>query len=255
MNESRRDSASFGFREVPADEKSGLVKGVFDRVADRYDLMNDVMSAGVHRFWKSAFVDRIAPRAGELLFDVAGGTGDIAERLIARAGAPPGRPPARAVICDVNLEMLKAGARRASGAPDGTIARLCADAENLPFPDQTADVYAIAFGVRNITRIDRALAEARRVLKFGGRFFCLEFSRLATEGLQRLYDEYSHRVIPWLGETVAGDRASYEYLVQSIRRFPSQEKFAAMIAAAGLQRVRCENLSAGVVAIHSAWRI
>ena len=251
--------ASFGFQDVAAEEKARLVRDVFDRVASRYDLMNDLMSAGVHRVWKSVFIDRLNPQPGETLLDVAGGTGDIARAFIARADArlrAASLPLARAIVCDVNFEMLAEGRARPSPAfAPSRLVHVCGDAESLPWPDRSIDAYTIAFGIRNVTRIDRALAEAFRVLKIGGRFQCLEFSHLSTEGLQKLYDAYSFNVIPWLGEKVAGDRASYQYLVESIRRFPRQERFAAMIAEAGFQRVGFENLSAGVVAVHSGRRI
>jgi demethylmenaquinone methyltransferase/2-methoxy-6-polyprenyl-1,4-benzoquinol methylase len=251
--------ATFGFRDVDAGEKARLVRGVFSSVAARYDLMNDLMSAGVHRVWKSVFVDRLNPQPGETLLDVAGGTGDIAIEFLKRADERPRSdrlPPAGAVVCDINFDMLAAGrAREATARAGGRLLQVCGDAEDLPLPDQSVDAYTIAFGIRNVTRIDRALAEALRVLKRGGRFQCLEFSHLATEGLQKLYDAYSFNVIPWLGEKVAGDRASYQYLVESIRRFPKQERFTAMMGEAGFQRVRFENLSAGVVAIHSGRRI
>ncbi len=257
-------SASFGFRDVPAGEKARLVRGVFDRVAGRYDLMNDLMSAGLHRVWKSVFIDRLNPQPGETLLDVAGGTGDNARAFLSRADSRPraeALPPARAIVCDINFEMLAAGRLRASplapfeGEGSTRLSHVCGDAENLPFPDKSVDAYSIAFGIRNVTRIDRALAEARRVLKIGGRFQCLEFSHVATQGLQKLYDAYSFTVIPWLGERVTGDRESYRYLVESIRRFPKQERFAGMIADAGLSRVSFENLSAGVVAIHAGRRL
>lgn len=253
------DKASFGFRDVASRDKARLVKGVFDSVAPRYDLMNDVMSLGVHRLWKSVFLDRLNPQPSELLLDVAGGTGDIAAAFLARADQRPrakSRPEARAIVADVNMAMLATGRKRPRReAVLARMAPLCADAENLPLHDQSVDAYAIAFGIRNVTRLEAALSEARRVLKPGGRFFCLEFSHVATEGLQKLYDRYSFGVIPWLGEKIAQDRESYRYLVESIRRFPSQENFAAMIRRAGLSRVAFENLSAGIVAIHSGWRI
>lgn len=268
MDQSGGDRASFGFREVAEDEKAGLVRGVFDSVAPNYDLMNDLMSAGVHRVWKSHLIDRLNPQPGEILLDVAGGTGDVAAAFLSRADTRPrakarsehsragARPQARAIVSDINAEMLIAGrTRKASQGLQSRMALLCADAENLPLPDACVDACTIAFGVRNVTHIDKALAEARRVLKTGGRFFCLEFSHLETEGLQRLYDLYSFKIIPWLGEKVAHDRDSYQYLVESIRRFPTQENFAAMIRQAGFSRVRYENLSAGIVAIHSGWRI
>lgn len=253
------DKASFGFRDVPAGEKAGLVRGVFDSVASRYDLMNDLMSGGVHRIWKSAFLTRANPQPGHRLVDVAGGTGDVALGFLKRADARPGaekREAARAVICDINYEMLKAGrARRDAAACEDRISRICGDAERLPLPDACADIYSIAFGIRNVTRREAALAEAYRVLKPGGHFLCLEFSHPVTEGLQKAYDAYSFNVIPKLGEIVTGDRDSYQYLVESIRRFPTQEQFAAEIAGAGFKRVKYENFTAGVVAIHSGWRI
>lgn len=253
------EKTSFGFRDVAAGDKAGLVKGVFDSVAPNYDLMNDLMSAGVHRVWKSALIDRLNPRPGELLLDVAGGTGDIAAAFLSRADTRPradARAPARAIISDINAAMLAAGrARRGERTLADRLALLCADAEKLPLPDACVDAYSIAFGIRNVTHIDAALAEARRVLRTGGRFFCLEFSHLESEGLQKLYDLYSFNVIPWLGEKVASDRDSYQYLVESIRRFPTQENFAAMIRKAGLARVGYENLSAGIVSIHSGWKI
>lgn len=259
MREKGHVQASFGFREVAAGEKAGLVRDVFDKVAPKYDLMNDLMSGGLHRVWKAILLDRLSPRQGEILLDVAGGTGDVAAAFLSHADRRPTgarKTPARAIIADVNLEMLEAGRTRRRGADLlERLAHLCADAENLPLPDQSVDALTIAFGIRNVTQVDRALSEARRVLKIGGRFFCLEFSHPATEALQRLYDLYSFNVIPWLGEKVANDRDSYQYLVESIRRFPGQDAFAAMIGKAGLSRVRYENLSGGVVAIHSGWRI
>jgi demethylmenaquinone methyltransferase/2-methoxy-6-polyprenyl-1,4-benzoquinol methylase len=259
MDQREKMRASFGFREVAAEDKARLVRGVFDKVAPKYDLMNDLMSGGVHRVWKAVFIDRLNPQPGEVLLDVAGGTGDIAAAFLARADSRPraaARPPARAIVSDINAEMLNAGRGRGHDASAAArMALLCADAETLPLPDQSIDAYTIAFGIRNVTHIDKALAEARRVLKFGGRFSCLEFSHLATDSLQKLYDAYSFRVIPWLGEKVAGDRDSYQYLVESIRRFPKQENFAAMIGQAGFSRVGFENLSAGIAAIHSGWRI
>lgn len=259
MRDDGKEKASFGFQEVPAAEKAGLVRGVFDSVAARYDLMNDLMSAGIHRVWKSILIDRLAPKPGDVLLDVAGGTGDIAAAFLERADAKSARGDvgrSRAIVADINAEMLSAGRSRPKiAAIRDQLSIICADAESLPLPDRCVDAYTIAFGIRNVTRIDRALAEACRVLKTGGRFFCLEFSHLETEGMQKLYDAYSFKVIPWLGEKVASDRASYQYLVESIRRFPTQENFAAMIRAAGFSRVKYENLSAGIVAIHSGWRI
>ncbi|MCB2112359.1 MAG: class I SAM-dependent methyltransferase [Parvularculaceae bacterium] len=259
MNEKNDGRASFGYREVDAGAKAGLVKGVFDSVAPNYDIMNDLMSAGVHRVWKAALIDRLNPQPGELLLDMAGGTGDIADAFVARADTRPragDATPARAVISDINSEMLAAGRARRGAPPRGDrITLLCANAENLPLPASCFDAYAIAFGIRNVTHIEKALEEARRVLKTGGRFCCLEFSHLETEGLQKLYDLYSFNVIPRLGAAVAKDRESYQYLVESIRRFPAQDAFAAMIREAGFARVKYENLSAGIVSIHSGWKI
>ncbi|MBY0421185.1 MAG: class I SAM-dependent methyltransferase [Parvularculaceae bacterium] len=246
-------TADFGFERVPADEKAARVKGVFDRVADRYDLMNDLMSGGMHRLWKSAFLDRIHPRAGERLIDVAGGTGDIARGFLARADSRPTAaktPPAEAIVCDVNHAMLAAGRSDAQGR----LVRVCGDAERLPFPDRSADVVTIAFGIRNVTRRAAALAEMFRVLRIGGRFACLEFSRPTTAFLEGLYDAYSFNVIPRLGAAVVGDRASYQYLVESIRRFPPQDVFADEIAAAGFRRVAYDNHAGGVVAAHYGWK-
>ena len=257
----------FGFRDVPAAEKASLVRGVFDSVASRYDLMNDLMSAGVHRLWKTTLIAAVAPRAGEILLDVAGGTGDIAFRFLdAAASGAAGRPDApeatrttdatRAVICDINAAMLGVGRDRAldQGRLKG-IDWANGDAENLPIASASVDVYTIAFGLRNVTRIDRALQEARRVLKPGGRFFCLEFSHVTAPLLNRLYDLYSFNVLPLIGRVVAGDRESYQYLVESIRKFPRQEELLARMEQAGLERGRCRNLSGGIAAIHSAWRI
>ncbi|MEM8987751.1 MAG: class I SAM-dependent methyltransferase [Pseudomonadota bacterium] len=252
------DTASFGYRDVPRGEKSGLVRGVFDSVAGRYDLMNDLMSAGVHRAWKGAMIDWLAPRPGQRLLDVAGGTGDIAFRFLDKAArrAPPEGPQARAVLCDINHEMLKEGAKRAGQRADrDRISIVCGDAERLPLPSAHFDVYTIAFGIRNVTDMDAALAEARRVLKPGGRFMCLEFSHMATEGQQAAYDAYSFNVIPRLGELVAGDREAYQYLVESIRKFPAQKEFASRIEAAGFSKATWRNFTGGVAACHSAWRI
>ncbi len=241
----------FGFREVPESEKPTLVRQVFDNVADRYDLMNDLMSGGIHRLWKSVMIDRLNPRPGTHLLDVAGGTGDIAFRFLDRIGGQ-----GRVTVCDINASMLGVGRDRAidRGRLSG-IEWVCGDAERLPFPDASVDAYTIAFGIRNVTHIELVLAEARRVLKYGGRFLCLEFSTVAVPGLDRLYDTYSFNVLPRLGKMVAGDWESYQYLAESIRRFPDQETFAAMIAEAGLGRVNWLNLSGGIAALHSAWRV
>lgn len=259
MTRDNGETTSFGFRNVAAEEKAGLVGDIFTSVASRYDLMNDLMSVGVHRIWKATFLTRVAPQPGERLIDAAGGTGDIALGFLKRADSRPQaerRAAARAVICDANADMLKAGQARTAAVRFGErIEWICGDAERLPFPDKSFDAYTVSFGIRNVTNIDAAISEAFRVLKPGGRFFCLEFSHPITEGLQKLYDAYSFSVIPRLGQLVTRDRKSYQYLVESIRRFPIQPAFEAMISRAGFRRVKYENLSAGIVAIHSGWRI
>lgn len=248
------DTASFGFEDVPRAEKAGRVRAVFDSVARRYDLMNDLMSAGLHRIWKDILADKVNPQPGETLVDVAGGTGDIARRLAKRARAVRNRrggPAANIVIIDINQEMLGAG----RGRGEDNLEWVCGDAEKLPCPDRFADAYTIAFGIRNVTDIPAALREARRVLKPGGRFACLEFSKLAIAPLAPAYDAFSFHVIPAIGKLAANDSDSYRYLVESIRRFPDQEAFAAMIAEAGFKRVTFQNLSGGVAAIHMGWAI
>jgi demethylmenaquinone methyltransferase/2-methoxy-6-polyprenyl-1,4-benzoquinol methylase len=244
------DTASFGFQEVPEGEKAGRVRAVFDSVAKNYDLMNDLMSAGLHRVWKDIAVNRLNPQPGETILDIAGGTGDIARRLKKRAdGAQKRRGlpvSARVIISDINVDMLEAGRKRGE---DG-LEWVAADAERLPFEAGMADAYICAFGIRNMTHIDQALSEAHRVLRPGGRFFCLEFSRLAIVGLEKIYEAYSFNVIPVIGEMVAKDRESYRYLVESIRRFPDQETFKSMIGAAGFRRAGYQNLTGGVAALH-----
>ncbi len=238
----------FGYRTVDEDEKASLVRDVFDSVASRYDLMNDLMSLGVHRLWKSAMMDWLKPRPGMKLLDVGGGTGDIAFRFRERGGGP-------VTVIDANAEMLKVGRDKAmdKGMMDG-IEWTLGDAEDLPVADASADIYTTAFCLRNVTHIDRALEEARRVLKPGGRFMCLEFSQVSLPGLEKLYETYSFKVLPFLGKKIAGDREAYQYLAESIRRFPAQEPFAGMIADAGLTQVKYRNLSGGIAALHSAWR-
>jgi demethylmenaquinone methyltransferase/2-methoxy-6-polyprenyl-1,4-benzoquinol methylase len=242
---------SFGYRAVPAGEKAGLVRRVFDSVAARYDLMNDLLSLGVHRLWKAAMVDTLAPRAGMVVIDVAGGTGDIAMRIHERT-----QGAARVVLCDINPTMLAIGQDRAidRGILHGP-AWVAGDAEALPFRDRSFDAYTIAFGLRNVTHIDRTLREAHRVLKPGGRFLCLEFSKVGLPPLARAYDTYSATVLPALGGLVAGDRESYRYLHESIRRHPAQEALAGMMSAAGLARATWRDMSGGIVALHSGWRI
>jgi demethylmenaquinone methyltransferase / 2-methoxy-6-polyprenyl-1,4-benzoquinol methylase len=249
-------SADFGFETVPQGDKAGRVRAVFDSVADRYDLMNDLMSGGLHRLWKSTLIDALLPRPGTTLVDVAGGTGDVASRWLERLGATeePGR--GRAIVVDANQRMLARGRDRAldRGLVEGPV-WIVATAEALPLASASAEACSIAFGLRNVTDIDAALHEMHRILKPGGRFVCLEFSRVALPLLGPLYDRYSFAVIPWLGEQVTGDRAAYRYLVESIRRFPPQEALAERMRQAGFERVRFRNLAGGIVALHSAWRI
>ncbi|WP_334160643.1 class I SAM-dependent methyltransferase [Phenylobacterium sp.] len=245
-------SATFGFRDVDPAAKPGLVRGVFDRVARRYDLMNDLMSAGVHRLWKDAVAARLNPQPGETIIDCAGGTGDMARRfarMARRVQERRGGEDARIFVVDYNAEMIAAGREREF---EPEIAWAVGDAQALPLPDRCADAYVIAFGIRNVTDISRALREARRVLKPGGRFLCLEFSRPVTEALQKAYDAYSFKVIPEIGRLVAKDRESYQYLVESIRRFPDQRRFAAMIGEAGFSQVGYTNFTGGVAALHTA---
>lgn len=239
----------FGYKTVEEAEKASLVRAVFDAVAPNYDLMNDLMSLGIHRLWKDAFIDAIRPRPGEHLLDVAGGTGDIAFRFLKRGGA-------EVTVCDINAEMLKVGRERAidKGFLKG-LDWVVGDAEALPVPDASFDAYTIAFGLRNVTHIDKALAEAKRVLKPGGRFFCLEFSRVVLPVFDKLYDAYSFSVLPWLGAKVAGNADAYQYLAESIRRFPGQEGLVEMMEEAGLEKCAFRNLSGGIAAIHSAWRL
>ena len=247
------DTVSFGFEDVTREEKVSRVKGVFRSVASKYDLMNDLMSAGVHRVWKANMIARLNPRPGEFLLDVAGGTGDIARAFVAaaeKARRRRGGDPARAVVSDINDAMLLAGLEQRG---DAGLMWTCADAARLPFPDRTFDVVTISFGIRNVVDIPAALREFRRVLKPGGRFACLEFSHMATRELQAAYDAYSFTVIPALGKLVAGDRESYQYLVESIRRFPKQEVFADMIREAGFSNVSVTNYTGGVCALHMGW--
>lgn len=241
----------FGYQTVPENEKAGRVHGVFTSVASRYDVMNDAMSLGVHRLWKDAMLDWMAPRPGMHLLDVAGGTGDIAFRFLDRL-----KGDGHATVLDMTEGMLAAG--RARGEAEARADRLdwvAGDAMALPFPDRSFDAYTISFGIRNVTRIPDALAEAFRVLRPGGRLMVLEFSRVPNAGLRRLYDLYSFNVIPRMGHAIAGDRDSYQYLVESIRRFPDQESFAGMIREAGFGQVAYRNLSMGIAALHSGWKI
>jgi len=270
MTDAAEKQADFGFRQVPLTDKQGLVNDVFHSVARRYDLMNDLMSGGLHRAWKDALVTAVNPprprgrAAGRLhgrpgysrhdapsfaLLDLAGGTGDVALRV-----AEAGGPGVRITVADINAEMLKVGRDRADQA-GRDIDFVEANAEELPFPDRRYDAVTIAFGIRNVPRIERALAEAHRVLKIGGRFLCLEFSAVDMPGLDRLYELYSFNVIPAIGRVVTGDAESYRYLVESIRRFPRPERFAAVMQDAGFRRVSFQRLTGGVVALHSGWRL
>ena len=248
-------SASFGFKDVDASLTAGLVRGVFDRVAKNYDIMNDLMSGGVHRLWKDAVAARLNPQPGEIIIDCAGGTGDMARRFAKMARSAQerrGGPDATINIIDYNAEMIMAGIER-GGEPE--ITWTVGDAQRLPLPDNYANAYVISFGIRNVTDIDAALREARRVLKPGGRFLCLEFSRPVTEALAKAYDAYSFKVIPQVGEWVAKDRDAYQYLVESIRRFPDQRTFAGMIENAGFKRVSFTNFTGGVAALHQGWAL
>jgi demethylmenaquinone methyltransferase / 2-methoxy-6-polyprenyl-1,4-benzoquinol methylase len=251
----RPEQASFGYRDVPAAEKAGMVRQVFESVAPRYDLMNDLMSVGVHRLWKNALVDVLNPRPGERFLDVAGGTGDIAFRIVRRQLAKGGERP-DVTVCDINAAMLAVGRDRA--ADRGLLKGLTwttGDAENLPFPDRSFDGYTIAFGLRNVTDIDKALGEAHRVLKPGGRFYCLEFSKVTSAPVGRVYDAYSSRALPFFGRIVAKDAESYRYLHESIRRFPPQRELARRMREAGFANVAWRDMTLGVVALHSGWRI
>ena len=250
MTTSDERTTHFGFQDVPEAEKAGMVHGVFSSVAGRYDLMNDLMSGGVHRLWKDAMMDWLAPRDGQTLLDVAGGTGDVAFRFLKRA------PGARATVLDLTEAMLVAGRERGEAAAlSERLDWVVGDAMALPFAANTFDVYTISFGIRNVTRIADALAEAFRVLKPGGRLMVLEFSRIPNDLAQWAYDKYSFNVIPAMGQAVTGDRASYQYLVESIRKFPDQDSFAAMIRAAGFSQVKYRNLTMGVAALHSGWKV
>lgn len=241
------DTTHFGFKTVLRREKAGFVRGVFDDVANRYDLMNDLMSLGTHRLWKSAMIDWLNPRQGQTVLDVGGGTGDIAERIRRRGS--------NVIVLDINEKMLVTGRDRlVDRASSVDIAWACGDAERLPVTTGSMDAYTTAFCMRNVTNVDLALLEARRVLKPGGRFLCLEFSSVVLPILDQLYDQYSFKVLPTLGSIVARNRDAYEYLAESIRKFPPQRRFSEMIQAAGFSLVRCRNLSGGIVALHSAWR-
>ena len=248
------ETTHFGFRDVPVEDKQTLVNSVFHSVASRYDLMNDLMSMGLHRVWKDIMINTLNPPKGETpfaLLDVAGGTGDIAFRAAKAAGAN-----FRATVCDINPDMLAVGRERAAARHlDDRVSFVEGNAEALAFSDRSFDGYTIAFGIRNVPRIDLALSEAFRVLRPGSRFLCLEFSTVDVPGLDRLYELFSFRVIPPLGRAVTGDAESYQYLVESIRKFPRPNAFAEMIRAAGFARVNWQTLSGGIVALHSGWRL
>jgi demethylmenaquinone methyltransferase / 2-methoxy-6-polyprenyl-1,4-benzoquinol methylase len=243
-------TVDFGFRRVAAAEKPHLVRRVFQSVSQRYDLMNDLMSGGIHRLWKSSLIAKLAPRPGQVLVDLAGGTGDIALRFVAAA------PGSRAIVCDLSPAMVERGRDRAiDQGVLGEIQWLVGDAERIPLASMSADACTIAFGLRNVTHIEHALAEARRVLKPGSRFLCLEFSRVVLPLLLQAYDLYSFAVLPLMGQIVTGDRDAYQYLVESIRRFPPQDELAGLMRAAGFEQVAFRNLSGGIAALHSGWRL
>ncbi len=250
MTDSDDKTTHFGFETVPESEKAGRVKGVFSSVATKYDVMNDVMSAGVHRIWKDAMMDWLAPRAGQKLLDVAGGTGDIAFRFLKRAGS------GHATVLDLTEPMLVEGRKRAEAEQMAdSLDWVVGDAMALPFPDNSFDVYTISFGIRNVTRPQEALNEAYRVLRPGGRLMVLEFSQLPNDALQKAYDLYSFNVIPRMGKLIANDSESYQYLVESIRNFPDQETFLNMVRQAGFENAKYRNLTMGVAALHSGWKI
>ncbi|MES2157543.1 MAG: class I SAM-dependent methyltransferase [Pseudomonadota bacterium] len=241
------ETASFGYRDVEAADKQGMVREVFSNVAAKYDLMNDAMSVGAHRLWKDQFVKRVKAQAGEAILDMAGGTGDIAFRMH--------RHGAHVTVSDINPEMLGVGMERATKRGLEGLLWSEQNAEELTFGDRSFDAYTIAFGIRNVTHIDKALREAHRVLKFGGRFFCLEFSTTTWPGFSDVYDVYSHRLVPHLGKLFANDADSYRYLIESIRRFPPMPKFESMIREAGFVNTKVEPILGGLVAIHSGWKI
>ena len=245
------DTVSFGYEQVSPEEKTKRVGGVFSNVARKYDIMNDAMSGGMHRLWKDTFVRRVKPREGEDILDMAGGTGDIAFRIVEASNRL-----AHATVLDINGSMLGVGAERAEKkglSPNLTFVE--ANAESLPFEDNSFDAYTIAFGIRNVTDIPTALKEAHRVLRYGGRFFCLEFSSTTWPGFAEVYDIYSEKLVPRIGEMVAKDGESYRYLIESIRRFPKMPEFAAMISAAGFSQVKYTPILGGAVAIHSGWKV
>ena len=240
----------FGFQTVPEAEKAGRVQGVFGSVASKYDVMNDAMSMGIHRIWKDAMMDWLAPRPGQRLLDVAGGTGDISFRFLNRAGS------AHAPVLALTEPMLVEGRKRAEAAQMAdSLDWVVGDAMALPFADNTFDVYTISFGIRNVTRPEEALREAYRVLRPGGRLMVLEFSQIPNEMMQKVYDLYSFHIIPRMGQAIAGDRDSYQYLVESIRQFPDQKTFLGMVREAGFGNAKYRNLSLGIACLHSGWKL
>ena len=250
MSKSLDKETHFGFETINENEKAGRVQGVFNSVASKYDVMNDVMSLGVHRIWKDMMMDWLAPQAGQKLLDVAGGTGDIAFRFLERSGF------GHATVLDLTSSMLSEGRSRAEAKQMiNEIDWVVGDAMNLPFEDNAFDVYTISFGIRNVTRPEEALKEAHRVLKPGGRIMVLEFSQIPVPLGQWFYDRYSFNLIPKMGELIANDRSSYQYLVESIRKFPNQETFLGMVEAAGFENAKYRNLSLGIACLHSGWKI
>ena len=240
----------FGFSRVKSKDKSNLVKKIFENVSGRYDLMNDFMSLGIHRVWKKSMLDWLAPRRGQSLIDVAGGTGDIAFNFIKRA-----KSGANATILDLTESMMIEGKKKTIDLPEESkINWVCGDAMRMPFSNSTFDVYTISFGIRNVTNISKTLSEAYRVLKPGGRLMILEFSSVNNDLISWIYDKYSFNIIPKLGELVSNDRESYQYLVESIRKFPNQEKFSEMIINEGFRKVKYRDLTFGIAALHSAWK-
>ena len=241
------ETVSFGYEEVSPEEKAERVGSVFSSVARKYDVMNDAMSGGMHRLWKDRFVRRVKPREGEMILDMAGGTGDIAFRMAARG--------ATVTVSDINQDMLDVGVERAMERGIDDLVWSRQNAEELSFPDRFFNAYTIAFGIRNVTCIDKALSEAHRVLRYGGRFFCLEFSTVEWPGLKEVYDVYSHHLVPKLGQAIAGDADSYRYLIESIRKFPPMPEFEQMIRDAGFVHTKVEPIMGGLVAIHSGWKV
>ncbi|MEM7240724.1 MAG: bifunctional demethylmenaquinone methyltransferase/2-methoxy-6-polyprenyl-1,4-benzoquinol methylase UbiE [Pseudomonadota bacterium] len=244
------EKTHFGFQDVKTEEKAGMVHGVFSSVASKYDMMNDAMSLGIHRVWKNAMMDWLAPRNTQKVLDVAGGTGDIAFRILDRA------PSAHVTVFDMTQDMLDAGRKRAEAeTKSAQLDWICGDAMALPFKDNSFDAYTISFGIRNVTKPDVALAEAYRVLKPGGRLLVLEFSQIPVPGAQWLYDKYSFNIIPPMGKLIANDADSYQYLVESIRKFPDQDRFLDMVQTAGFENAKYRNLSLGIACLHSGWKI